>query len=81
MFSLDGRRKPDVMAPGQNITSADDTHGCGTEVDSGTSFATPAVAGVAALVRQYYTGGLVPDRHAPAAPRLHARPARCSRRR
>ncbi len=61
MFSLDGRRKPDVMAPGRNITSADDTTACGTRMDSGTSFAAPAVAGIAALVRQYYTEGWYPS--------------------
>jgi hypothetical protein len=60
MFSLDGRRKPDLMAPGQNIRSADDTTACGTRVSSGTSFAAPAVAGAAALVRQYYTEGWYP---------------------
>ena len=60
MFSLDGRRKPDLMAPGLNIVSADDTTACGTRMSQGTSFAAPAVAGVAALVRQYYTEGWYP---------------------
>lgn len=59
-FSLDGRRKPDLMAPGQNIVSADDGTACGTRTSSGTSFAAPAVAGAAALVRQYYTEGWYP---------------------
>ncbi len=59
-FSLDGRRKPDLMAPGAGITSADGGTNCGTQVDSGTSFAAPAVAGHAALVRQYYTEGWYP---------------------
>ena len=59
-FSLDGRRKPDLMAPGENIVSAADGTACGTRVDSGTSFAAPAVAGAAALVRQYYTEGWYP---------------------
>ena len=49
------------MAPGRNITSADDTTACGTRMDSGTSFAAPAVAGIAALVRQYYTEGWYPS--------------------
>lgn len=59
-FSLDGRRKPDVMAPGQGITSAASGTACGTNQNSGTSFAAPAVAGIAALVRQYYTEGWYP---------------------
>ncbi len=59
-FTQDGRRKPDVMAPGATITSADGGTTCGTRVSGGTSFAAPAVAGVAALVRQYYTEGWYP---------------------
>lgn len=59
-FSLDGRRKPDVMAPGQTITSAASGTACGTNQNSGTSFAAPAVAGIAALVRQFYTEGWYP---------------------
>lgn len=59
-FSLDGRRKPDLMAPGQNIVSSDDATACGTRTASGTSFAAPAVSGTAALVRQYYTEGWYP---------------------
>ena len=59
-FTLDGRRKPDLTAPGQNIVSADDGTACGTRTGSGTSFAAPAVAGSAALVRQYYTEGWYP---------------------
>jgi M6 family metalloprotease-like protein len=59
-FTVDGRRKPDVMAPGRNITSADAGTACGTRMDSGTSFAAPAVAGLAALVRQYYMEGWYP---------------------
>jgi Subtilase family len=60
MFSLDGRRKPDLMAPGQNIVSSDDGTACGTRTASGTSFAAPAVAGAASLARQYYTEGWYP---------------------
>ncbi len=59
-FSLDGRRKPDVMGPGQGIVSATSGTACGTNTNSGTSFAAPAVAGAAALVRQYYTEGWYP---------------------
>ncbi len=59
-FSLDGRRKPDLMAPGANIVSADGGTPCGTRTTRGTSFAAPSVAGMAALVRQYYTEGWYP---------------------
>ncbi|MGD2084970.1 MAG: S8 family serine peptidase [Candidatus Aminicenantes bacterium] len=60
-FTLDGRRKPDLMAPGANIVSAHGGTACGTFTRGGTSFAAPAVAGTAALVRQYYTEGWYPS--------------------
>jgi subtilase family serine protease len=63
--TLDGRTKPTVMAPGVAVVSADSdglegTSNCGTTTMSGTSMATPAVAGAAALVRQYYADGYWP---------------------
>ena len=58
--TIDGRRKPDVYAPGCNILSANYTTECSYFAQSGTSMACPAVAGSAVLVRQYFTDGYYP---------------------
>ena len=58
--TADGRRKPEIFAPGCNTISASNTSSCGTRTATGTSMATPAIAGAAALVRQYYTEGFYP---------------------
>lgn len=52
-WTRDGRLKPEVVAPGDSIPSADANQNCSTVEYSGTSIATPAVAGSAAIVRQY----------------------------
>lgn len=54
----DGRIKPDVVAPGDQVLSAgsdgSDGHSCQLSAQSGTSMSTPLVAGSAALIRQYF---------------------------
>ncbi|WP_129127058.1 S8 family serine peptidase [Geomonas oryzae] len=67
--TADGRIKPTLVAPGVGIVSADsdgikNSFNSGTTTMSGTSMATPAVAGAAALVRQYFAQGYYPLRTA-----------------
>ena len=59
---FDGRLKPTVAAQGESTVSAasdaDPTsNNCGTCSLDGTSMAAPTAAGLAALAREYYTGG------------------------
>ncbi|MCC6675866.1 MAG: S8 family serine peptidase [Phycisphaerales bacterium] len=56
----DGRRKPEVFAPGCNTISSSGTS-CGTAGLTGTSMACPAVTGAAALIRQYFADGYYPS--------------------
>lgn len=58
--TTDARRKPEVFAPGCFVTSARSNTACDVIADGGTSMATPAVAGVAALFRQYFVDGFYP---------------------
>ena len=57
----DGRIKPDLIAPAFATLADSDgnvlTNNCNATTQWGTSYASPVVAGAAALVRQYYTEG------------------------
>jgi len=59
----DGRIKPDICAPGTNVESARNSklRTCANRKLSGTSMATPGVAGAALLVRQYFMDGFYPS--------------------
>ena len=58
--TADGRRKPEIYAPGCNTVSALAGSPCAIVANTGTSMACPAVAGAASLARQYYTEGWYP---------------------
>lgn len=57
--TLDGRTKPEIFAPGCNITTVSNAS-CGTTTVSGTSLAAAALGGAATLVRQYFNNGFYP---------------------
>lgn len=59
--TADGRRKPEILAPGCGTISADAGTACGVTAETGTSMACPAIAGAALLARQYYTDGFYPS--------------------
>ncbi len=70
----DGRIKPDVVGPAEVL--AGDTslvsngQTCSMTFQPGTSWASPTIAGAAALVRQYYTDGYYPTGVATPANRM-----------
>jgi subtilisin family serine protease len=56
---FDGRIKPDVIGPGTDLFAAgvgnvDDKRSCNKQISSGTSMATPIIAGASILVREYF---------------------------
>jgi subtilisin family serine protease len=68
----DGRLKPDLLGPGYYVWSAKGTfntssYHCDEQGLSGTSMATPATAGHAVKVRQYFTSGYYPSGSANAS--------------
>ena len=65
--TADGRQKPDVAAPGSGTISARNGTSVTTTItapqtisNSGTSMATPTIAGNAVLLRQYFADGFYP---------------------
>ena len=66
----DGRRKPEVYAPGCSTQSSQAGTACGTAGLTGTSMACPAVAGASAMVRQYFVDGYYPSGSATVADSL-----------
>jgi uncharacterized protein (TIGR03382 family) len=58
--AADGRIKPTLLAPGQGIVSAAAGQECAVIAKSGTSMATPILAGAAAVARQYFVDGYYP---------------------
>jgi Subtilase family len=72
--TADGRRKPDIMAPGNSTISASgDTASAGapeapvSKALSGTSMSAPTISGNAALMRQFFADGWYPRGAATAA--------------
>lgn len=66
--TIDGRRKPELVAPGCSITSSagSSSGSCGTTTRTGTSMAQPAVAAICVLTRQYFIDGFYPSGEATA---------------
>ncbi len=52
--TFDGRLKPDLTAPGQDVFAVDPLSGSGFARFTGTSFTAPIIAGAAALLRQVH---------------------------
>lgn len=66
-LTQDGRMKPNVVAPGDCLTSSSLGGAAGYVCLSGTSMSTPTTSGAAALVRDYFEKGYHPTGAANAA--------------
>lgn len=58
--TVDGRRKPEICAPGCGTLSASVTN-CLVQPLTGTSMSTPVISGAAALMREYFIDGYYPS--------------------
>jgi len=58
--TLDGRRKPQLVSPAENVISANSSNPSGYISMSGTSMATPNMTASTALIRQYFRKGFYP---------------------
>uniref|UniRef100_A0A7C4CF21 Peptidase S8/S53 domain-containing protein n=1 Tax=candidate division WOR-3 bacterium TaxID=2052148 RepID=A0A7C4CF21_UNCW3 len=58
--TLDGRRKPQLVSPGENVYSNSNSSQSGYVAMSGTSMATPNMTASMALIRQYFRKGFYP---------------------
>ncbi len=58
--TADGRRKPQLISPADGLLSASHTSASGYVSMSGTSMATPNMAGSMALIRDYFRKGFYP---------------------
>ena len=56
----DGRIRPDIVTPGENVASSWYTGDAAEVAISGTSMSCPIAAGNAGLIRQYFTDGYYP---------------------
>jgi hypothetical protein len=70
--TFDQRIKPDIVAPGKFIISAEKNTVEGTSKKQGTSMSCPVVAGNAALIYQYFLDGFYPSRSATPADSISA---------
>ncbi|MBM3313643.1 hypothetical protein FJY70_03510, partial [candidate division WOR-3 bacterium] len=66
----DGRIKPNLVAPGQDVSTAYGRDPYGYRTRSGTSLSAPAASGALMLVRQYLTQGWYPTGKPDSAHRL-----------
>lgn len=58
--TADGRRKPDMAAPGTGTVAPSNSGTCATIGQSGTSMSTPMVSAMGVIYRQYFVQGFYP---------------------